>query len=365
MNSNASLLTSLSTYGWNESHSSSFLPYQNQGYIPVRINREGRGLFWGTDGEHTLLLERSGTYGNMQDLGLQPSPVVGDWCAVQTYASDRGLIEAVLPRQSVFHKPVVHEKYGIEGKSLAVVANIDLGAIVMDAVHDFNLRRIERFVSLLYADGIQPLLILTKIEMLTEPEDYRRRVTARFTDLPVFLVDSISGHGIQALYDYLECGKTLMLLGLSGAGKSTLLNCLSSSAVAKTGEVRAQDGRGRHTTTSRQLYVLPNGTIIIDTPGLRAVGMNSSSDDVSESFSDIQALASRCRYSDCKHTGEPGCAVQQALLTGELEQDRFLNYLALRGEAASYEEVMAGRKQKDKALGKLLYHYRRGMREYD
>lgn len=365
MNTNTQCISSLSTYGWNDSHSNAFLPYQNQGYIPFRINREGRGLFFGTDGEHQLILERSGTFQNMQDLGLQPFPVVGDWCAVQQYASNRGLIEAVLPRQNVFHKPVVHEAHGIEGESFAVVANVDCGAIVMDAVHDFNLRRIERFVSLLYADGIQPLLILTKIDLLSEPEDYRLRVQARFTDLPVFLVDSISQKGIETLLGYMKPGITLMLLGLSGAGKSTLLNCLSNRMVAKTGEVRSQDGRGRHTTTSRQLYVLPNGTIIIDTPGLRAVGMNSSSDDVSESFSDIHALALQCKFSDCTHTGEPGCAVQQALLAGELEQDRFHNFLELRGEARSYEEVMAGRKQKDKALGKLLYQYRRGMKEYD
>lgn len=365
MNTNISLLSSLSIYGWNDSYSNAFLPYQNQGYIPLRINREGRGLFWGTDGERQLILERSGTFQNMQDLGLQPSPVVGDWCAVQAYASDRGLIEAVLPRQSGFHKPVVHEAYGIEGESFVVVANVDYGAIVMDAVHDFNLRRIERFVSLLYADGIQPLLILTKIDLLSGPEDYRLRVLARFADLPVFLVDSISAHGIEALSSYLQRGTTLMLVGLSGAGKSTLLNCLSNSMVVKTGEVRAQDGRGRHTTTSRQLYVLPNGTILIDTPGLRAVGMNSSSVDVAESFSDIHDFARECKFSDCTHTGEPGCAVQQALLAGEIEQDRFLNFLELRGEASSFEEVLARRKQKDKALGKLLYHYRRGMKEYD
>ena len=365
MNTNLESFTSLSIYGWNDSYTNAFLPYQNQGYIPLRINREGRGLFWGTDGEQQLLLERSGTFQNMQDLGVQPSPVVGDWCAVQPYASDRGLIEAVLPRRTTFHKPVVHEQYGIEGEASAVAANVELGAIVMDAVHDFNLRRIERFVSLLHAEAIQPLLILTKIDLLQDPGSYRARVLARFPDLPVFLVDSLSAIGMQQLLCYLQPTTTLMLLGLSGAGKSTLLNCLSNAVVAKTGDVRSQDGRGRHTTTSRQLYVLPNGTILIDTPGLRAVGMNSAAGDVAESFSDIHALAQACKFSDCTHTGEPGCAVQAALLAGEIEQDRFLNFLELRGEAQSFEEIMARRKQKDKALGKLLYHYRRGLHAYD
>lgn len=365
MYTNQQSYSSLSIYGWNDSYSNIFLPYQNQGYIPVRLTKEGRGLYCGTDGEHTYLLQRSGTFQNMQDLGIQTSPVVGDWCAIHLYAPDRGLIEAVLPRVSVFHKPVVHEQYGIVGEALAVAANVDFGAIVMDAVNDFNLHRIERFVSLLHSDHIAPLLILTKIDLLQDPESYRLRVLARFPDLPVFLVDSLSSKGIDLLLAYLQSKTTLMLLGLSGAGKSTLLNCLSDAVIAKTGEVRSQDGRGRHTTTSRQLYVLPNGTILIDTPGLRAVGMNSGSDEVEQSFSDIFALAQACKFSDCKHTGEPGCAVRQALLDGELEQDRFLNFLELRGEAQSFEEVMAGRKQKDKALGKLLYQYRRGMKEYD
>jgi len=295
----------------------------------------------------------------MQDLGIQPHPVVGDWCAVQQYAQDRGLIEAVLPRMQVFHKPVMHEQHGIEGEAPVVVANVNTGAIVMDARYDFNLRRIERLVSLLQAEGILPLLILTKIDLLDDPESYRVRAISRFPDLPVFLVDSLTGKGVGSLLSYLKQYETLMLLGLSGAGKSTLLNILGSATIAKTGEVRSQDGRGRHTTTSRQLYVLPNGTLLIDTPGLRVVGMNTGSSDVCDAFSDIAALARCCRFNDCSHTGEPGCAVRQALLTGELEQDRFLNYLQLRDEAQNWEEVMSRRKQKDRAIGKLQYEYRK------
>ncbi len=359
MNTNQKYEKSLYRYGWKESHTSGFEPYQQLGYIPVRINMEGRGLFWGTNGEHQLLLERSGGFQTMQDVGVQPHPVVGDWCAVQQYGHDRGLIEAVLPRMQVFHKPVVHEQYGIHGEAPVVVANIDTGAIVMDVRYDFNLRRVERLVSLLHADGIFPILILTKMDLLDNPDRYRIRAISRFPDLPVFLVDSLTGKGVGALLAYLRQHETLMLLGLSGAGKSSLLNCLNNETIAKTGEVRSQDGRGRHTTTSRQLYVLPNGTILIDTPGLRVVGMNGGSSEVCDAFSDITALASTCRFSDCTHTGEPGCMVSQALQAGELEQDRFLNYLQLRNEAQSWEEVMRRRKQKDKAIGRFQYMYRK------
>lgn len=359
MNTNHNYNTSLNGYGWNESHARGFEPYLQLGYIPVRISREGRGLFWGTNGEHQLLLERSGSFQAMQDLGIQPNPVIGDWCAVQQYDHDRGLIEAVLPRMQVFHKPVMHEQHGIEGEAPVVVANVNTGAIVMDARYDFNLRRIERLVSLLHADGILPLLVFSKIDLLDDPESYRKRTLSRFPDLPVFLVDSLSGKGVGSLLSYLKQYETLMLVGLSGAGKSTLLNSLCNATIAKTGEVRSQDGRGRHTTTNRQLYVLPNGTLVVDTPGLRVVGMNSGSFEVCDAFSDIVALALSCHFSDCTHKGEPGCAVRLALLAGELDQDRFLNYLQLRDEALNWEEVMSRRKQKDKAIGKLQYRYRK------
>jgi ribosome biogenesis GTPase len=349
----------LGSYAWTESQSIDFEPYQKLHYLPYRICQEGRGLFWGTDGEHQLLLEGSGTFQNMQDLGIQPFPVVGDWCAVKQYTPERGLIEAVLPRKLVFHKPVVHDQYGIEGEASVVVANVDTGAIVMDARFDFNLRRIERFLSLLHSDSIRPLLILTKIDLLENPEEYRIRIASRFPDLQVFLVDSLSGKGIEALLTCFRPYETLMLLGISGAGKSTLLNRLSNAIVAKTGEVRSQDGRGRHTTTNRQLYRLPNDTILIDTPGLRAIGMNNAAAEVCDAFFDIAELARSCRFSNCTHTSEIGCAVKKAVLSGELEQDRFLNYLQLRNESQNWEEVLSRRKKKDKAMGKLQYLYRK------
>jgi ribosome biogenesis GTPase len=351
--------TLLQTYGWQSCHAQSFVPYENLGYQAYRIVREGKGLFWGFDGEHELLLKRSGSFQNLEDLGVQPSPVIGDWCAVLPYGDEQGLIEGVLERTTAFHKPSAGDRERVDVSSSVVAANIDKAAIVQDIRNDFNLRKTERFLSLLHADGIPSLLILTKCDLVEEADLYPRRVHARFPDLQVFLVDNLSGKGATELAASLGKRTTLMVLGSSGAGKSTLLNCLSGKSVAKTQEVRSSDGRGRHTTTSRQLHLLPNGALLLDTPGLRSVGMNSSSLDVEDSFADIALLASQCRFSDCSHTGEPGCAVKQALLAGELEQDRYLNYLKLRSEAQSWEEVLNMRKQKDKHLGKLLYHYRR------
>lgn len=352
--------TLLQTYGWQSCHAQSFEPYKNQGYQAYRIVREGKGLFWGFDGEHELLLKRSGSFQNLEDFGVQPSPVIGDWCAVLPYSNEHALIEGVLARTSAFHKPLTADPDTPASLAPVVAANIDKAAIVQDMQNDFNLRKTERFLSVLHTDGIPSILILTKCDLVEEADLYPRRVHARFPDLQVFLVDNLSGKGADELAASLGERTTLMVLGSSGAGKSTLLNCLSGKSVARTQEVRSSDGRGRHTTTSRQLHLLPNGALLLDTPGLRAVGMNSSSLDVEDSFEDIALLASQCRFSDCSHTGEPGCAVKQALLAGELEQDRYLNYLKLRSEAQSWEDVLQMRKQKDKNLGKLLYHYRRG-----
>lgn len=348
---------SIYSLGWNDDLSKQWVPFQTLSYLPLRIVWEGKGLFRASDGTTNYDLSLSGSYRNLVDLGLQQKPVVGDWVAARLEGPDHYYLEAVLLRKNAFHKPIVE-------RGEAVAANIDYGAIVMDAYHDLNLRRIERFMSVLHADNIAPLLILTKIDLVEEPEDYRNRVQARFPDLPVFLIDAVTGSGVNSLLSYLKPVETLMLLGLSGAGKSTLLNCLSEASVAKTGEVRSKDGRGRHTTTSRQLHILPNGTILIDTPGIRAVGMSSGAESITDAFPDIQALAQTCKYSNCTHTGEPGCAVQAALLAEELEHDRYLNFLGLREEARSSEEIAIRRKEMDKALGKLLYRYRRGEHEY-
>lgn len=350
------------TYGWHESLSKQFEPYENLGYIPMRIVRQGRGLYRGVSGDASLLLELSGSFLNLQDLGIQQSPVVGDWCAVRQYASDRGRIEAVLPRMNVLHRPVAHDRQGsngVEGSAKLVAANIDMAAIIQDCRYDFNLRRIERFISLLHTDSIPAILVLTKIDLVEDPEAYRLRALARFPNCRVFPVDSISGNGIDALVEALLPTTTTVLLGTSGAGKSTLVNRLSGHVVAKTADIRTLDGRGRHTTTSRHLHLLPHGALILDTPGIRVVGMNSSQELVHDAFTDISDLSHGCRFSDCTHTGEPGCRVFQALREGMIEQDRYFNYLRLGKEAQSWEEVVRQRKQKKKAIGMMQYRLRR------
>ena len=351
--------TQLSSLGWDEQMAQNFVPFSTLGYIPLRIIKENRGYYWGSDGIQTYLLQRSGSFNNLLDLAVQQTPVVGDWCAVNCYESEKGLIEAVLPRISEFHKPLVHEEGYVTGFREVVASNVDAAFIVIDSHYDFNIHKIERYLSILSADHIKPLLVLTKIDLVEDPLRMLSIASERFTSLRVFLVDSLSGNGIENLLLSLKARKTYMLLGSSGAGKSTLVNRLYGKEISKTQLVRSSDGKGRHTTTSRSLHQLSSGALLLDTPGIRGVGMNSSASEIAESFSDIAALASLCRFHDCSHTGEPGCAVKSALQSGELEHDRYEHYLLLKREAMSWEEVMGQRRKKEKELGILQYQYRK------
>ncbi len=284
---------------------------------------------------------------------------------MNSYESEKGLIEAVLPRSTEFHKPLVHEEGYATGFREVVASNVDAAFIVIDSHYDFNIHKIERYLSILSSDRITPpLLVLTKIDLVEDPLSLQSIASERFSSLMVFLVDSLSGIGLERLLASLEARKTYMLLGSSGAGKSTLVNRLYGENITKTQLVRSSDGKGRHTTTSRSLHQLPSGALLLDTPpGIRGGvgGMNSRASEIAESFSDIAALAVNCRFHDCSHTGEIGCVVKSALQSGgELEHDRYEHYLLLKREAMSWEEVMGGqRRKKEKELGILQYQYRK------
>lgn len=351
--------TLIPTYGWSDAQEVLFSPYTQLGYTPARIIREGRQLFLGISPGGKILLECSGAFHNLLDLGVQPQPIVGDWCAIRLHGDRKGLIEAILPRMNAFHKPLAHDASGIAGSQRAVASNIDFGVIIMDCKHDFNLHRIERFVSLLQADGIRPMLVLTKIDLVDDPAPFRNRVHSRLGEVPVFLVSSTGGCGMEPLSEALLPAKSYLLLGTSGAGKSTLINALAGRELAKAAQVRMQDGRGRHTTTARQMHLLANGTLLLDTPGIRVVGMHGTQQEVTRSFSDIEQIASGCKYADCTHTGEPGCAVHNALQEGLIEQDRYFNFLRLREEGKSWEAQRQLSERKKREIGRLQYLMRR------
>ncbi|PZF80388.1 ribosome small subunit-dependent GTPase A [Jiangella anatolica] len=257
-------------------------------------------------------------------------PAVGDWAAVRDWPDDRVTLEAVLPRRTA----IVRDSADRTSQGQVVAANVDVVAIVEHLDPDPDLGRIERLLVLAWGSGAQPVVVLTKPDLVPDPDGMRAEVAAVAPGVEILLVSAVSGTGVDELGALLRNGRTLALVGPSGAGKSTLTNALLGVDVMPTGSVRARDGRGRHTTTHRELVVLPGRGVLIDTPGLRAVGLVADDDAVAGAFPDVEALAARCRFRDCTHEAEPGCAVRPAVEDGDLDEDRLARWRNLRREAA-------------------------------
>jgi ribosome biogenesis GTPase len=278
-------------------------------------------------GAHTVQLA-SGTVQAVPKPCIDPVPTVGDWCAVEP-TQGPALLHQTLPRRS----QIVRKAAGRAAAPQALVANVDTVFLVCGLDRDQGLRSIERLLTIVLDGGATPVILLNKVDLC---DDLAGAVLAAESAAPGFEVLAVSAtqrEGLEQLGPHLVPGRTLALLGPSGAGKSTLINALAGEVLASTGAVRARDRRGRHTTTSRQLYQLPRGGILVDTPGLRELGTWLEADGLEQAFADITELAAGCRFRDCSHDTEPGCRVRAALLSGELETRRFHRYLELTEEA--------------------------------
>lgn len=265
-------------------------------------------------------------------------PTVGDYVALLPNDSGDSTILCTLPRTSTFSRSnylghavgyakTVHEQM--------VAANFDYVFIVQSLNHNYNLKRLVRYLTMAHATHSQPVVILTKSDLVQSPDEYIQQAKSVCGDAPVHAISSVTGDGMGQLAPYLAPGTTLVLLGSSGVGKSSLLNHLAGEELMPVNIVREQDSRGRHTTTRRQLVRLASGVIIIDTPGMRELGMWDAQEGLLETFADIGQLAAQCRFADCTHTNEPKCAVQTAIQNGDLSPKRFKEYKALKDEAVS------------------------------
>ena len=262
-------------------------------------------------------------------------PVVGDWVELTENPYGDSLIQAVLPRRTVFCRPDRSGHAAGFVKTMQVeplVANIDYVFIITSLNHDFSPNRIARYAAMAAAGGAVPVAVLTKADVCEDPEGMAAKVTALSGDLRVVTISSYTGYGLERLREYFAPGTTIALLGSSGAGKSTLINTLAGQEIMRTGEIREDDSKGRHTTTHRELIDL-DGVSIIDTPGLRELGVIDAGEGLAGTFSDIAELVSRCRFSDCTHGNEPGCAVRQALAAGSLSPERWETYRRLEEES--------------------------------
>lgn len=283
-------------------------------------------------------------------------PAVGDWVAISEYDDNKVLIHAIFPRNAVIERQAV----GAYGEKQIIATNIDFAFIVQAVDRDFNINRIERYLTICYASGVKPIIIFSKIDLISESrlKEMLNMVKERIKQVPMVAISNETKTGYDELFKYLEKGKTYCLLGSSGAGKSTLINRIADKSLLKTAAISSSTQKGKHTTTHRELIVLDQGAIFIDNPGMREIGITEGTDGLETTFDTILGLSQKCRFKDCTHMHEKGCAVIAAVEKGEIDMASYENYLRMERERQHFDSSLAERKKKDKEFGKMLKNYK-------
>ena len=320
----------LSTYGWNESLESSRKAAGRPDWVPGRVLSEQRHLYHVVTAAGEYRAEVSGKF-RATALGTGDFPAVGDWVLMDVRPREgSATIQAVLPRFSRFSRKAA----GPRSDEQIMAANFDAVLLVMSLNQDFNLRRLERYLVMAWDSGSLPFVVLTKRDLAADTEARMEEIASVVAGVPVIAISAVTGEGMEQLEPWLVPGKTLVVLGSSGVGKSTLMNSLAGQQLALTREIREDDARGHHTTTHRELYLLDSGVMMLDTPGIRELQLWETETGLDDTFRDIAELAENCRFRDCLHRKEPGCAVREALQSGALAWSRYDSYHKLERELA-------------------------------
>jgi len=353
----------LNKLGWNDFFETEFLPFKEQGLVPGRIIKDSRQIYEIITAEGSSSARVAGHF-QYTAVCASDYPVTGDWVALRN-TDDTFIIEKVLKRKTAFSRKAA----GRETEEQVIAANIDTLCIVcgLDGGRNFNLRGVERFLAMSHESGADSIIILNKADLCSEKEEALLDAKSVAGTTPVFIISALTGEGIQSLRDFFAPFMTIAFTGHSGVGKSALVNCLMSGEVQKTGELRRGDLRGRHTTTHREIFFLPGEVLVIDTPGLRELQLWGDESSLYDVFTEIAEASENCRFRDCTHQEEPGCAVQKLLIDGELSYERYQNYLDMRKELAYLksrqdEKGRNGKKAKDKELSKILKDFNKNRR---
>lgn len=284
-------------------------------------------------------------------------PAVGDWVTLKTYESDYAIIHNILPRFSTIKRQAI----GKFGEVQIIATNIDYAFLVQAVDRDFNINRLERYLTICNSSRVNPIIILTKTDLIDEIQlnNILNSIKIRIKNVPIIPISNETKKGYETINSIIEKGKTYCMLGSSGVGKSTLLNNLSGKMLMKTDAISLSTNKGKHVTSHRELIILENGGILIDNPGMREVGIADTASGLETTFDMIVRLSSNCRFKDCTHTNEKGCSVIEAVEKGEIDKASYKNYLKMEREKAYFESTIEEKRKKDKDFGKMVKNYKK------
>lgn len=322
----------INQYGWSGALAEAFAPHARAGHIPGRVIAQHRDGYQVITDDGELRAKPSGRL--FHEAREADHPAVGDWVALSPDLAKRtATIHAVLPRRTAFVRRAADSVQTLQ----VIAANVDVAFVVTSLNADLNPRRIERYLAAAWQSGARPVVVLTKSDLADDPQGQAKAIAALAAGCPVLTVSARQGHGLDALLAKVAPGETCVLIGSSGVGKSTLVNAFLGEDRMATRAIRESDDQGRHTTSHRQLVLLPGGSLILDTPGIREVGLIDAEEGLGVVFDDIERLIETCKFNDCGHAGEPGCAVRGALDSGALDPARWAHFQKLGAELAAVE----------------------------
>ncbi len=294
-------------------------------------------------------------------------PAVGDWVVINMIDVNQAIITQILPRKTIIRKSVASRKSPNKMKSQIIAVNIDTAFVVESVDRDYSLNRFERYFTLIEDGKVAPAIIINKVDLIEE-NDLKEKIAEirdRFKNCPVISTSTTTEEGLGDLKRSLCAGKTYSFLGSSGVGKSSLINALIGEKVVQTGEISINTGRGKHVTTHREMYLLNNGAVVIDNPGMREVGSATSEAGVKATFTEIEDLAINCQFSDCTHIHEKGCAVLEAVQSGMFDRERYDNYIQLKKETEHYEMTDYEKRDKDKKFSKFVKNSVKRLKDFE